>query len=63
MNNTFLGGTLEMELELTADMLVEIAEERGLYFAIALLVDASYDNEKMRLLLPYLEKKMGAIKP
>lgn len=57
-----LGGTLKQELYRTAEMLVEIADTQGVYFAVALLLDSSYDPEHIRALLPILEKTKGAKK-
>ena len=58
-----IGGTLEAELCRTAEMLVEIAEVQGVYFAVALLHDSSYDTDRIKKLLPILQKTRGAIKP
>jgi hypothetical protein len=58
-----IGGTLDAELIRTAEMLVDIAEQQGIFFAVALLVDSSYDWERMQKLLPFLKKTHNAIKP
>lgn len=51
-----IGGTLEQELERTAELLKEIIQRKnGLYFAVAFLADASYDNKRLHKLLPYLK--------
>jgi len=57
-----IGGTLNAELKRTAEMLVEVTEKQGVYFAIALLHDASYDYKRIKKLLPFLEKEKGSIK-
>jgi len=43
-------------------MLVDIAEKQGIYFAVALLYDSSYDLDRIRKLLPVLEAQKGAVK-
>ena len=53
---------LEGELAKTSHMLVNIAEEQGIYFAVAFLYDGGYDIARMKALLPILEKEQGAIK-
>ena len=58
----YYGGTLKQELIRTAEMLVDIAEKQGVYFAIALLYDSSYDQERIKALLPVLQKTQGSIK-
>lgn len=58
----FSGGTFDGELHTTAERLVSIAEEQGVYFAIALLHDTGYDHADMKKLLSILEKTRGAIK-
>jgi hypothetical protein len=62
INDLAIGGTLEAELIRTAEMLVSIADEQGMFFAIALLVDSSYDWERTRKLLDVLKTTRGAIK-
>lgn len=57
-----IGGSLKKELVTTADMLVEVAEKQGVYFAVALLLDSSYDAGRLQALLPVLESTKGAIK-
>ena len=60
-----MGPTKDAELRRTAEMLVDIAEKRGVYFAVALLYDSSYGdsgNGRLRDLLPILQKTKGAIK-
>jgi hypothetical protein len=58
------GGTMSLNRELyrTADMLVEIAKTQGVFFAVALLYDSNYDQERIKKLLPILQKTKGAIK-
>ena len=57
-----MGATLKGECHRTAEMLVDIAEEKGVYFAVALLADSEYDLARLRVLLPILQAKKGAIK-
>lgn len=57
-----LVGTLQAELHRTAEMLVQIAEEKGVYFAIALLYDSSYDLDRIQALLPILQHTEKSIK-
>lgn len=54
--------TLEEELQKTAELLVEITEKQGIYFAIAFLYDASYDSGRLLELLPILLKLKGSTK-
>lgn len=54
--------TLERELQRTAEVLINIAETQGIYFAVAFLYDASYDEDRIKKLLPFLQKQKGAIK-
>ncbi len=56
------GGSLKRELRRTARLLVEIVEKQGIYFAIALLLDSSYDADRIRALLPILHDTAGAVK-
>lgn len=56
------GGTFEGELYRTAEMLVKIAEEQGIYFAIAFVYDSGYTQEDIKKLLPILQNTRGAIK-
>ena len=59
------GSTKNGELIRTAEMLVDIAERRGIYFAVAFLYDSSYgdqNNGRLKDLLPILQKTKGAIK-
>jgi len=57
-----IGGTLKQELHRTAQMVVELSADLGVYFAVALLLDSEYDRDRIRALLPILEKTRGAIK-
>ena len=57
-----MSSTLKGECNRTAEMLVDLAAERGVYFAIALLFDSNYDIERIRILLPILQRTAGAIK-
>lgn len=54
--------TLDNELKRTAELLVEIADKQGIYFALQFLYDSSYDIERISKLLPILEKEKGAMK-
>lgn len=54
--------TLKRELIRTAEHINTIAKEQGIYFAIAFLSDANYDNERLQKLLPILHTIRGAIK-
>lgn len=56
-----IGGTLQQELVRTAEMLVNLSEDQGIYFAIALLVDSSYDHARMSKLLPVLQTTRNAV--
>ena len=51
--------TKRIELERTGQLLLEIAEEQGMYFAVAFLHDSQTD---LREFLPVLEKTPGALK-
>lgn len=53
---------LHKELHRTAEMLVEIAESQGVYFAVAFLYDSSYDIERIKKLLPILQNISGSTK-
>ena len=57
-----IGGTLKAELTRTSELLVDIAETQGVYFAIAFLYDASYDSDRLRALLPVLFATKGSKK-
>ena len=56
------GGTLKGEFHRTAELLVDIADKQGVYFAISVLYDAGYDREMIKGLLPILQRQAGAIK-
>ena len=56
------GGTVLQELKRSAELLVEIGDEKGVYYVVALLYDMQYDLERIKLLLPILEKQRGAQK-
>jgi len=55
-------GSLHNELVRTSELLVSIAQEKGVYYAIALLYDSNYDSERIAALLPILQHTKGAIK-
>ena len=55
-------GTLYNELIRTSELLVQLAAEKGVYYAIALLYDSSYDSARIAALLPILASTYGAIK-
>lgn len=57
-----MGGTKKAEYIRTAEALVDIANKQGVYFAIALLVDASYSMEDVKKILPILGKTNGSMK-
>ena len=57
-----VGGSLQAELIRTAEMLVQIAQEKGVFFAVAFLYDSSYDTARIKALLPILQNTKGAIK-
>lgn len=50
------------ELECTAYLLVDIAAEQGVYYAIALIHDIGYNREQVEQLLKFLENTPGARK-
>ena len=56
------GGTKKGELHRTAEILVEIVNAQGIYYAVAFLMDSQYDLATIKQLLPILEKQNGAIK-
>ncbi|MEE8263251.1 MAG: hypothetical protein V3R83_12385 [Gammaproteobacteria bacterium] len=53
---------LRAECYRTADMLVDMAEKQGVYYAVAFLSDAGYDLKRLKALLPILEQTRGALK-
>ena len=57
-----MDSTLKGELHRTAEMLVSVAKEQGVFFAIALLYDSEYDRERIKALLPILQSTRGAQK-
>jgi len=57
-----MGGTLDQELIRTAELLVELSREQGVYFAVALLHDSGYDLKRLGALLPILQETKGARK-
>lgn len=57
-----IGATKKGECRRTAEMLVDLAEAQGVYFAIALLFDSLYDADRIKTLLPILKETPGAIK-
>jgi hypothetical protein len=57
-----MGGTLEQELQRTAEMMIDLAENKGVYFAIALLHDLEYPPERTARVLKILERMPGGIK-
>jgi hypothetical protein len=54
-------GSLHNELVRTAEMLVSITRDQGIYYAIALLYDSNYDSARIAALLPILQHTQGAI--
>lgn len=61
-SSILLGGSLEDELRRTAEVLVTIAETQGVFFAVAFLYDAGYDQERINRLLPILQVTPGSVK-
>lgn len=57
-----MGPTRKGEMYRTAEMLVNISKEQGIYFAIALLHDSQYDYDRIKELLPILKDTYGSIK-
>ena len=55
-----IGGTLQQELERTAEMVVEITGRLGVFYAVALLHDSSYGNDRLKSLIPVLQEQQGA---
>lgn len=55
-------GTLQEELEETSRLLVRVTETQGVYFAVAFLYDAGYTPDRIKKLLPILQKERGARK-
>ena len=58
----FKGGSLKRELYRTAEMLVDISEKQGIYFAIAFLYDSNYDIDQIKTLLSILKNTKNSIK-
>ena len=56
------GGTFKGELHRTADLLIDIAEEKGVFYVVAFLYDVGYTREDIKELLPILQNKKGSIK-
>ena len=61
-NSLVIGGSLDDELRRIAEMLVHIADEQGIFFAIAFLYDAGYDQERIKRLLQILQVTPGSVK-
>lgn len=57
-----MGPNLQAEMRRTAEMIVDIADTRGVYFAVALLYDSGYSNEDIKILLPFLLETKGSVK-
>ena len=58
-----MSGSFAGELARTAELLVEVAERDGIYFAVALLYDSSYTSEDLGKLLPILLNTKGSTYP
>ena len=58
----YIGGTLDQELQRTAEMMVDITDRQGVYYAVALLFDSNYNTDRLKALLPFLKSIKGAIK-
>ena len=56
-------GTRARELARSAEVVVEVAREQGVFFAIAFLFDIGYTRADIAELLPYLQEEKGAINP
>lgn len=57
-----MSGTFKGECYRTAEMLVDITETQVIYYAIAFLYDSGYDLDRLKILLPILEKTKGTTK-
>lgn len=57
-----MGGTFKGELHRSAELLVDVANNQGVYYAIAFVHDIGYTHEQVRQLLDILKSKRGAIK-
>ena len=55
-------GSKAAEYKRTAEMLVEIAEEQGVFFSVALLIDIGYTREEMKEVLVWLQDTPGSRK-
>lgn len=55
-----MGATKQGEYCRTAEMLVSVSEQQGIYFAIALLYDMQYSREDIGKLLPILQDTRGS---
>lgn len=55
--------TKKVELKRSAEMLVDISENQGVYFAVAFIHDSQYHNaEDLKELMGHLQNTNGAIK-
>lgn len=59
----FSGGTKKGELARSAELVVEVAREQGVFLAIAFLYDIGYTRDDIGELLPILQQEKGAINP
>ena len=55
--------TRKRELARSAELVVELAREQGVFFAIAFLFDIGYTRADIAELLPILQQEKGAINP
>lgn len=55
----YSGGTKEGEFKRSAELIVELTKEKGVYYAIAFLYDIEYTREDISRVLGYLEKESG----
>lgn len=53
----YTGTTKQVEYERTAELLVEITEEHGVYFAVALLYDSGYTPHDIKQVMVVMERR------
>jgi hypothetical protein len=53
---------LQAELQATAEVLVDIAEEHGIYTAVKFLYDSAFDLHRIKGLMPILHRTPGSRK-
>lgn len=57
-----IGGTLEAEYQRTAELLVDISDQQGIYFALYFLIDSGYSVDDMRRIADIAKDIPGARK-